>query len=283
MRFSKFHGAGNDFVMVADLDARMGAPGTLPSDLVAALCDRHKGVGADGVIRVLANIDGAERYMDYYNSDGSVAEMCGNGIRCLVLHEQRAGRLDEGDHKIGTLGRAVLVRSAGTARYTVDMGPATIEPMLVTLDGVTYAGSNVSMSNPHFVLFVDTIGRALDDATVLGLGSRLEVHPDFPNKTNVEFVQIVDATHVKMRVWERGCGETLACGSGICATAVAASTLERTGPHIRVTQPGGELEVECEPGGHVWLTGPAEEVFTGEIDADWLAARGLDKHAALVA
>jgi diaminopimelate epimerase len=266
MRFSKYHGAGNDFVMLTDVDGRLGPGGSLPPDLVAALCDRHKGIGADGVIRVVG------RYMDYYNSDGSVAEMCGNGIRCLVLHEQDAGRLDASEVVISTLAGDVTVKPAGRGRFTVDMGrPLLSEPK--TVDG--FAGTAVSMGNPHFVLFVDEIGRPLDDATVLGLGPQLEVHPDFPHKTNVEFVRVTTATSIEMRVWERGCGETLACGSGICAAVVAASTRERTGPHVAVTMPGGELEVEIDDAGHVWLTGPAEKVFDGEIDRQWFEARNL--------
>jgi diaminopimelate epimerase len=267
MRFSKYHGAGNDFVMIADVDGALGPAGTLPSDLVAALCDRHTGIGADGVIRVVG------RYMDYYNADGSVAEMCGNGIRCLVLHEQHAGRIPVGaEVAISTLAGDVVVKPAGAGRFTVDMGrPVYSEAK--TVDGL--AGTAVSMGNPHFVLFVDEIGRGLDDATVLTLGPELELHPDFPLKTNVEFVKITGATSIEMRVWERGCGETLACGSGICAAVVASSMRERTGPHVAVTMPGGELEVEINEGGHVWLTGPAEEVFDGEVDAAWFAARNL--------
>jgi diaminopimelate epimerase len=292
MRFRKYHGAGNDFVMLTDLGGSLGAPGSLPRDLVAALCDRHTGVGADGVIRVLR----PDSYrMDYYNADGGEAEMCGNGIRCLVLHEQHAGRLEEADLIVQTKAGPVTVRPAGVARYTVDMGAPRLQkedvPMKgtgsslraeVALEGETLIGSGVSMGNPHFVLFTDEIGRVLDDDLVLGLGSRLEVHPDFPARTNVEFVEIVNATRVRMRVWERGIGETLACGSGICATAVVCASLERTGPHLWVEMPGGELEVEWEPGGHVWLTGPAEATFEGDIDRAWLESRGLTEHADLV-
>jgi diaminopimelate epimerase len=256
----------------------MGAPGALPSVLVAALCDRHTGIGADGVIRVLAGEDGADFRMDYYNADGSEAEMCGNGIRCLVHLERRAGRLGEGDHFIATKTRVVTVRTTGARRYTVDMGEPVLRPQMVSVDGETYSGTNVSMGNPHFVLFVPE----LSDDLVLGLGSRLEVHPDFPNKTNVEFAVVENATKLRLRVWERGIGETLACGSGTCAAVVASATLERTGPHVLVTVPGGELEVEWDQPGHVWLTGPAEEVFTGEIDRDWLAARGLEIHTELL-
>ncbi|MEX0875541.1 MAG: diaminopimelate epimerase [Actinomycetota bacterium] len=295
MRLRKYHGAGNDFVMLADLEARMGPPGSLAPDLVSALCDRHTGIGADGVIRILAEPGDAERRMDYYNADGSPAEMCGNGIRCLVLHEQRAGRLDDSDHIVMTVAGPVIVRGQGAGRFTVDMGTPVLRrediPMTgsgsslrveVALDGDSLRGSAVSMGNPHLVLFTDEIGRALDDDLVLGLGPRLEVHPDFPARTNVEFVEVVNATTLRLRVWERGIGETLACGSGICAAMAAAASLQRTGPHIRVEVPGGSLEVEWEPGGHIWLTGPAEEVFEGEIDSHWLEARGLERHAGLV-
>jgi diaminopimelate epimerase len=278
MRFEKYHGAGNDFVMIEDLDARLGAAGELPADLVGALCDRHTGVGADGVIRVLPGESVGAFRMDYYNADGGEAEMCGNGIRCLIDLERRAGRLDDGDHKIETKTRVVTVRTTGTHRYTVDMGEPAIRPQSVTIDDQALDGMNVSMGNPHFVLFVPDAS----DELVLGLGPRLERHPDFPDRTNVEFAVIEGATKIRLRVWERGVGETLACGSGTCAAVVAAAALERTGPHVLVDVPGGELEVEWDAPGHVWLTGEAEAVFSGEIDAGWLERRGLDRHVALV-
>jgi diaminopimelate epimerase len=160
------------------------------------------------------------------------------------------------------------------------MGPPSIDGShAVSLDDRLVEGTIVSMGNPHFVLFV---GEATDEM-VLGLGPRLERHPDFPQRTNVEFVVVEGATDIRMRVWERGIGETLSCGSGACAAVVAAASLERTGPHVRVHVPGGELEVEWEVPGDVWLTGPAEEVFTGEIDRAWLEARGLAQHVSLVA
>jgi len=296
MRFRKYHGAGNDFVMLTDLDARLGPRASLPADLVSALCDRHKGVGGDGVIRIVTGDAPAAYYMDYYNADGSAAEMCGNGIRCLVAHELDAGRLDEGEHVIATRGRPVTIRTLGRDRITADMGVPKMQrqdvPMAgtgpsarveISHDGQTLRGSAVSMGNPHLVLFCDEIGRALDDETVLGLGRQLEHHPDFPQATNVEFVVVENATKLRVRVWERGIGETLACGSGACAVLAAAAALERTGPHAIVEMPGGELEAEWEPGGSIWLTGPAESVFEGEIDERWLAKRGLTQHAELVA
>jgi diaminopimelate epimerase len=270
MRFSKYHGAGNDFVMLEDLASRLGEAGTLPPKLVAALCDRHNGVGADGLIRILPDDTAAFR-MDYYNADGGEAEMCGNGIRCLVHLEREAGRLDDGDHKIATKTRMVTVRTTGARRYTVDMGQPVLRPQTVMLDGENLAGTNVSMGNPHFVLFVPE----LTDDLVLGLGPRLERHPDFPDRTNVEFAVVESATALRLRVWERGVGETLACGSGTCATVAAAATLERTGRHVVVDVLGGELEVEWDDAGDMWLTGEAEHVFDGEIDPAWLQRRGL--------
>jgi diaminopimelate epimerase len=284
MRFKKFHGAGNDFVMISDLDGRMGPPESLPDDLVAALCDRHRGVGADGVIRIM-DAESAARRMDYYNADGGPAEMCGNGIRCLVVHELRAGTLEEGRHDILTGAGLVTITTEGQRRVRANMGVPDLQGRHeADLAGTIIPGLNVSMGNPHFVVFASELGRTiLDDDLVLDTGRRLETHRDFPNRTNVEFVKVVNATRIEMRVWERGVGETLACGSGACAAAVAAISLDRVGPHLIVDVPGGELEVEWEAGGPVWLSGPAEEVFSGEIDRDWLAARGLSKHAELVA
>lgn len=296
MRFRKYHGAGNDFVMVTDLDGRLGPTGSLPSELVRALCDRHTGVGGDGVIRVVAGTAPAAYYMDYYNADGGVAEMCGNGIRCLVLHEMDASRLAEGEHVIATKAGPVTIRTLGRGQITADMGVPSFErshvpmsgtgPSLrveITHDGETLRGTAVSMGNPHLVLFCDEIGRALDDTTVLGLGRQLEHHPDFPEATNVEFVVVESPTQLRVRVWERGVGETMACGSGACAVAAASAALERSGPHVRIGMSGGELEAEWEPGGSIWLTGPAEFVFEGEIDEGWLASRGLSEHSELVA
>lgn len=292
MHFRKYHGTGNDFVMLSDHDGRLGPPASLPRDLVSALCDRHTGIGADGVIRVMSGGPGDDLRMDYYNADGGAAEMCGNGIRCLVALERREGTIGDGEFRITTAERSVVVRTLGQSAFTANMGRPKLTredvPMegkgsslraTVTLDGDDYEGTGVSMGNPHFVVF----DRGLGDDVVLGLGPRLENHPDFPHRTNVEFVQIEGVTDIRMRVWERGIGETLSCGSGACAAAVAAAALERTGPHVRVHVPGGELEVEWEAPGDVWLTGPAEEVFAGVVDSGWLASRGLDRFAELIA
>ena len=302
MRFRKYHGAGNDFVVVVDLDGRMGAPASLEPDLVTALCDRHTGVGADGVIRIIsASADpeaaaaGAAYRFDLYNADGLPAEVSGNGVRCLVALERAEGRIGDGEQRILTGSGVVRTRTADAERISVDMGTASLRredvPMAGTgsslrttidLDGSAIAGTGVGVGNPHFVIFVSDLGRALDGELVRELGPRIETHPDFPSRTNVEFVEIESPIKLRVRTWERGVGETLACGSGACAVAVASAALERTGEHVIVEELGGELEIEIEPSGHVWLTGPAEEVFSGEIDRAWLDARGLSRHAELV-
>jgi diaminopimelate epimerase len=301
LRFLKFHGAGNDFVMLPDLDARLGPAGSLPTELVAALCDRHTGVGADGVIRIIsASADsaaaeaGALYRFDLYNADGLPAEVSGNGVRCLVALERSEGRITDGEHKILTGGGIVRAVLDGN-RISVDMGTASLRredvPMSgsgsslrapVTVDGAEIVGTGVGIGNPHFVIFVSDIGRPLDGDLVRDLGPRIETHPDFPSRVNVEFVDVETPVKLRVRTWERGVGETLACGSGACAVAVASAALERTGEHVIVEELGGELECEVDASRHVWLTGPVEEVFAGEIGRSWLTARGLERHAELV-
>lgn len=153
----------------------------------------------------------------------------------------------------------------------------------IDVDGHEIVGTAVGIGNPHFVIFASDLGRPLDAELVRDLGPRIETHPDFPARVNVEFVEVVSPVNLRVRTWERGVGETLACGSGACAVAVASAALERTGEHVIVEELGGELELEIDAAGHVWLTGPAEEVYSGEIDRGWLEARGLNAHVALVA
>jgi diaminopimelate epimerase len=180
--------------------------------------------------------------------------MCGNGIRCVVVMQHALGRIDPGTHSVLTPAGAKTVILHDDRRVTVDMGTPDVGG-LETVDGV--AGVRVEIGNPHFVLF-DT---PLDE--VLTTGPRLEVHPAFPNKTNVEFVDVLGPDEVRMRVWERGVGETLACGSGACAVAAAAASLGKTKRAFAVHLPGGTLEIDWRPDGHVWMTGPAEEAFEG--------------------
>lgn len=295
MRFRKYHGIGNDFVLVADLEGALGPPGALPADLVAALCDRHTGVGADGVIRILGPAEpdtkaaGAALRMDYYNADGGEAEMCGNGIRCLAILARSEGWLTDGAHPILTGAGVRTIRCEGGDLVAVDMGRPSLQradvPMagegsalravVALADGTNVEGTGVSMGNPHFVLFADDLDGPVDDELIGSLGPALETHSAFPKRTNVEFVEVASPTEIRTRVWERGVGETRACGTGACAVAVAAAALERTGRRVEVHLPGGALEVVWGDDDVVWMTGPAEEVFAGEIDRSWLKARGL--------
>lgn len=274
MEFVKSHGAGNDFVLIEDLDDRLGI---LPSVLVAAICDRHKGVGADGLIRITRAAD-ADFFMDYYNADGGIAEMCGNGIRCLAKYVDER-HLSSGDTmRVGTRAGVkdlVLYRDGAglVERVRVDMGPPILEAdripvsagadplhVRVEVEGARYDAACVSMGNPHAVVFVP----ALDAIPVEHHGPGIETADPFPVKTNVEFTEILSSGEVRVRVWERGVGETQACGTGACATAVAAHLRGLTGRHVVVHMPGGALEIEWT-NDTVLLTGPVVEVFRGEL------------------
>jgi diaminopimelate epimerase len=285
----KYHGTGNDFVMLEDLAAQR----PLSAELVRALCDRHRGVGADGVIRVTRAdpSSGASFFMDYWNADGSVAEMCGNGIRCLAkLVVERALTTDtelDVDTRAGVKHLSIETVGGVVRSVTVGMGPARLarrdipmtggdpgqrfllEPFEV--GGRTYKASAVSMGNPHLVLFVEEDPADVD---VTRLGPIVEHDPRFPNKANVEFVAIEPDGGVRLRVWERGVGETMACGTGACAALVAANEAGLVARRAPVRYPGGELIVE-RLDDQVRLTGPAQRVFEARLDTAWLAARGL--------
>jgi diaminopimelate epimerase len=275
MRFAKYHGIGNDFVLIADPDNSL----TLSQDQVRRLCDRRFGIGADGVIRIAPGRGEGDFFMDYVNSDGSVGEMCGNGIRCLALFARAEGMTDKNDLLIETrAGLMGLSVSGETVR--VDMGapifeadriPVEIEDVdplhakLQTDQGMVEAAC-LSMGNPHAVLFVeDPLA-----APVTTLGPIIENHPAFPNKVNVEFATVEARDRVAMRVWERGSGETLACGTGAAAVAVASRVLGGADPMMTVVLPGGELELEwqgsVEDEASVYMTGPAVRTFEGELD-----------------
>lgn len=284
MRIWKYHGTGNDFVILEDLQDEH----PLSSGLVAALCDRRFGVGADGVIRVTRGRD-APFFMDHRNADGGLAEMCGNGIRCLgkLVFERghtrdtefdvatRAGvkrlRLDVDGDEV----RAVTVGMGAPAfaRSEIPMdGPpsATFLQQRLEAGGASFTASAVSMGNPHLVVFLDEDPATFD---VDGIGPLLERDERFPSRTNVEFVAAVDGG-LQARVWERGVGETMACGTGACAALVAANEAGIVPNRAEVRFPGGLLQVE-RLDGDVLLTGPAECVFEATIDPAWLEARGL--------
>jgi len=281
----KYHGTGNDFVMLEDLDDER----PLVPELVAALCDRHRGVGADGVIRVTRGTEtGTDFFMDYRNADGSLAEMCGNGVRCLGKLVVERGLTTATELEVGTRAGVkhlwIDVEGGVVRAVTVGMGPPAFargeipmsgpagEPFLTEpfdVDGRTFKASAVSMGNPHLVLFVE---RDPDEVDLREIGPRIEHDARFPEKTNVEFVAIQDGA-VKARVWERGSGETMACGTGACAALVAANEAGLVASRAEVRFPGGSLVVE-RTDLEVFLTGPAERVFEARIDPAWLVSRG---------
>jgi diaminopimelate epimerase len=283
LRFAKYQGTGNDFVMVVDLDDAR----PLEPDLVAAICDRRTGVGADGVIRLVrAERPDASFVMDYRNADGSLAEMCGNGARCvgMLVHDLRLS--DERAFGIQTLGGVRRLRlyddDGQVHRVTVEMGVPAFARSAIPMrgpawetflsqpfdvgGGMTVSASAVSMGNPHLVLFVDDDP---DRFHVGHIGPAIEHHELFPEGTNVEFAQVLP-DGIKTRVWERGSGETMACGSGACAVAVAANEARLVPERTIVRFPGGALEVERLETGEVLLTGEAERVFEGVVDLDRL-------------
>jgi diaminopimelate epimerase len=260
VEFVKGHGTGNDFVLLPDVQGRL----RVTPDAVRAVCDRRFGLGADGVIRVVPELPGGRWFMDYYNADGSIGEMCGNGARVFarLLHDR--GLVDADDFVIQTRGGAREVAVRGQT-ISVDMGPARTVPGAVTVraDGRTWTGGAVFMPNPHAVVFIDDLADA---------GPLLEApevsSPAFPNGVNVEFVvERVPGRHVAMRVHERGVGETLSCGTGVCAVADRAfARVGSTGPaQIRVDVPGGTLNVRRDGQGSLVLSGPAVLVAHGEL------------------
>jgi diaminopimelate epimerase len=289
MEFTKAHGTANDFVVLVDPQDRLD----LPAELVRALCDRRRGLGADGVLRLGRPAEG-DVFMDYRNADGSVVEMCGNGVRVVAKHAVDHGLVTptgDGTVVVDTRSgpkpvRVVARHDDGTvAEVEVDMGPPVLEPAQVpfeapfgiddgtltyplVVDGQVLDLAVVSMGNPHAILEVDDVA----SAPVATLGPRLETHAAFPAKTNVEFVEPVGQDEVRLRVWERGVGETAACGTGACATVVALQRLGQVGEEVAVRLPGGTLSVRWRPGGSVFMTGPAVEVGHGTLDDAWLAA-----------
>ncbi len=280
LEFAKMNGLGNDFVFIEDLDGTLD----LTPEAVQWFCDRHFGIGADGLILVRPAISpDAHFYMHYFNADGSLAEMCGNGARCFAKYvvDHALVPADATTLTIETLGglKPVTFTRAhdGTLDLaTVDMGIPALAPADIP---TTFEGTHVydcpvdtpegeiritavSMGNPHVVTWVDDVEAAPVDT----IGPFLERHEAFPRGTNVEFAEFVDETTVRVRVWERGVGETLACGTGACATLVAAVLSCRTGREATIELPGGELTVRWHEDDHVYLTGSAAVSFVGTIE-----------------
>ena len=251
MDFVKMHGLGNDFMVMA-------GPFEPTADQVAAWCDRRRGIGADGVLVVTPLEDDRIR-MEYWNADGSPAEMCGNGLRCVARYavdrEMVAGPGFEVHTAVGV--RPVLVRDDGTVRALLGtVSPADAGP----LDVAGYHLEPIRVGNPHAVAFVPDCY----SAPVQAVGPVVEGDPHFPERTNVEFATVVSSNRIALRVWERGVGETLACGTGAAATVAVAHRNGLTDARVTVELPGGPLVVEVGDDG-VWIEGPAETVFTGSI------------------
>lgn len=283
MHFAKLHGLGNSYIYLNLVDQT--APDLDWPELARRVSDPDFGIGSDGLILLLPSAV-ADLRMRMFNADGSEGEMCGNGIRCLARYAADLGLLNRDHVRIETpagVRSLELLRSAGAVTAVrVDMGEPKLLPAEIPLvcpqddapfidgplsvDGRWYRATAVSMGNPHCVLLVDDV----DEAPVSTLGPRLETHQAFPKGVNVEFVQVVDRGRLRMRVWERGSGETKACGTGACASAVAAALLNKADRRVSVHMPGGALEVEWAADGHVYMWGPCELVCTGELSAEWL-------------
>jgi diaminopimelate epimerase len=295
MRFTKMHGAGNDYVYVDCF--RQAAPAD-PAEVARRVSDRHFGVGGDGLVLILPS-EVADARMRMFNADGSEAEMCGNAVRCVAKYVYDHGLAQKPTLKVET-GRGVLsldleVGGGRVERVRVDMGepilaadqiPTTLQakrtafpgrrepPFQAVLDdavvdaelpvgGRKLKVTCVSMGNPHCVTYVPT----LSDYWVLRIGPKVETDPHFPRRVNAEFVEVISREEVRMRVWERGSGETMACGTGAGAVCVAGAISDRTDRKVLVHLRGGDLELHWAEDNHVYLTGPAVEVFFGEYTA----------------
>ncbi|WP_031486415.1 diaminopimelate epimerase [Streptomyces bicolor] len=278
--FLKGHGTENDFVIVPDPENVID----LSPAAVAALCDRRAGIGGDGLLHVVRSAahpeaqdmaGEAEWFMDYRNGDGSVAEMCGNGVRVFARYLQRAGYVTEGDLAVATRGGVKTVHIAKDGDVTVGMGKARLAEgeVTVSVGERSWPARNVNMGNPHAVAFVDDLAHAGD------LYSPPPFSPAsaYPDGVNVEFVVDRGPRHVALRVHERGAGETRSCGTGACAVAVAAARRDGADPAVTgapatytVDVPGGTLVITERPDGEIEMTGPAVIVAEGEIDAEWL-------------
>lgn len=278
MKFTKMHGLGNDFIVIDEREKQIK---TDFIGLAKKLCDRHLGIGADGLIRVLPSKTGDYK-MEIINSDGSVPEMCGNGIRCFAKFIYDNEKKPKTEYKVET-GAGILipvldVKNKNVTGITVDMGEPILEPAKIPMVGYKenlnqsirvfgeeYIFTAVSMGNPHIVIF----GVDLKNLELNEVGPDLENHKAFPARTNVHFVNIISRNEIRVRHWERGAGETLACGTGACACVVAGvlgNKLERV---VTVHVPGGDLKIRWdEKTNHVFMQGPAETVYSGELKGE---------------
>jgi len=283
MKFTKMHGIGNDYVYVNCFEEELALD---PGRLAELVSDRHFGIGSDGLILIKPS-DVADFCMDIYNSDGSHAAMCGNGIRCVAKYVYDHGMTNMTTIRVETLSGIkeidMTVKDGKVKLANVDMGVPVLLSQggditltreerdhiadsqiweILEVGGKEVELVHISMGNPHAVIFVEDV----DAVDIETLGPVVERHPRFPDRTNVEFVQVTDRKHVKMRVWERGSAETMACGTGACAVAVASVLAGYTEEQMDVRLLGGSLHIEWDrENAHVEMCGPATEVFTGEF------------------
>lgn len=276
MKFTKMHGLGNDYVYVNCFEEKIDNPPAV----ARFVSDRHFGIGSDGLIMINPSKT-ADFEMEMYNADGSRGEMCGNGIRCVAKYVYDYGLTDKTQISVETLGGIkyldLTVEDGKVSLVKVDMGKPELEADLIPIisereqvidepievDGKEYHMTGVSMGNPHAVIYVDDV-KGLDMEKI---GPKFENHERFPKRINTEFVHCIDRQTVEMRVWERGSGETLACGTGACAVAVSSILNNLTDTQVTVKLLGGDLQIEWDQKkNHVFMTGPAKVVFDGVID-----------------
>lgn len=277
IEFTKYHGLGNDFILI---DNRSSSVPIVTAEQAIKLCDRHFGIGADGVIFALPGENETDYTMRIFNSDGSEPEMCGNGIRCLAgfLADLEGESRNKDSYRIHTLAGVMTPQLLSDGQVKVDMGlprllageiPTTLAPaeekvisQPLAVAGQIWEVTCVSMGNPHCVTFVEDVA-AIELETI---GSKFEHHPAFPQRINTEFMQVVRRDYLKMRVWERGAGITLACGTGACAALVAGVLTGKCDRTATIELPGGCLQIEwSEADQRIYMTGPAERVFTGQL------------------
>ncbi len=278
MNFKKMHGLGNDFVIIDGRNETIGNP----ENLSKLVCDRHTGVGADGLI-IAYGSDRADIRMDIYNSDGSRAEMCGNGLRCFAQYVYQERMVSSKAFTVDTLAGImkpglILDENGRVAGVVVDMGSPTFAPsdipvvfngekfidVPVEIENRVYKVSAIRMGVPHSIVYVDN----MEEIDIKSIGSSIENHSLFPQKTNVNFVQVIDSQAIKVRTWERGAGSTLACGTGSCAAVVISALLGRTSRNVRVQLQLGELKIDWRQDGRVFMEGGAEDVFSGKLSKE---------------
>ena len=275
MKFTKMQGLGNDYVYVNCMEKEIEDP----SGLAKQVSDRHYGVGSDGLILICPS-EHADFEMKMYNADGSRGEMCGNGIRCVGKYVYDYGLTDQTEISVETLGGikylSLMVENGKVSQVKVDMGSPIFVPeqipvkagkldavdVPIDVDGKEYRMTFISMGNPHAVVYMDEI----KELEIEKIGPKFEHHPCFPNRVNTEFAHVLNRQTVEMRVWERGSGETLACGTGACAVAVASMVNGLTDDSVTVRLLGGDLKIEWDREKNViYMTGPASVVFDGEL------------------